>query len=133
MKKAIQGGAIFLLSAAALAWGGCASKKGGTAVLVVTDPEVVRGCAFLGRVNQTATESEPAGVGVLRQRTAETGREHASPPRRRHRRSLELLRRIERVRALHAALADAANPRPHPDRPGNTALLTPAPPSVATR
>ena len=71
--RGIRARAMFLLSAAALAWGGCASKKGGAAVLVVSDPEVVRGCAFLGRVNQTTTEGEPAGVGVLQQRTAEIG------------------------------------------------------------
>jgi hypothetical protein len=72
VKKAIQGVAVCLF-AVALVWGGCASKKGGTAVLVVSDPEAVRGCAFLGRVNQTATESEATGIGVLRQRTAEMG------------------------------------------------------------
>ncbi len=42
-------------------------------MLVVTDPEAVRSCAFLARVNQTATESESAGLGMLRQRTAELG------------------------------------------------------------
>jgi hypothetical protein len=68
-----MGGAIFLLLAAALAWGGCASKKGATAVLAFRDPELVRGCAFLARLTQTATESEPAGEGMLRQRTAELG------------------------------------------------------------
>lgn len=72
MKKRIPG-LIFLLFSGALAWGGCASKKGATAVLVVHDPELVRGCAFLARLTQTATESEPAGEGMLRQRTAELG------------------------------------------------------------
>src|SRR6185295_7129206 len=52
----------------------CASgKKGGKAVIVVYDQSAVRGCAFMGRVTQTATESEPAGEGMLRQRTAEAG------------------------------------------------------------
>jgi hypothetical protein len=73
MNKAM-GGAIFLMAAAALGPGGCASgKKGGTAVVVVNDPAAVRGCAFVGRVTQTATENEPAGLGMLRQRTAEAG------------------------------------------------------------
>jgi len=56
-----------------LSLGNCASKKGGKAVLVVRDPDAVRGCSFLGRVTQTATESAPAGEGMLRQRTAEMG------------------------------------------------------------
>jgi hypothetical protein len=51
---------ILLLFAGVLAWGGCASKKGVAAVLGVRDREFVRGCAFLGRLTQTATESEPA-------------------------------------------------------------------------
>jgi hypothetical protein len=73
MDRRITRGAIFLLSAA-LVSGGCASgKKGGNAVFVAYDPGEVRGCAFLGRVTQTATESEPAGTGMLRQRTAEMG------------------------------------------------------------
>ena len=63
---------MLLFFGTALACGGCASKKG-AAVLVVTDPESLRGCAFLGRVNQTATESVPAGEGMLRQQTAEMG------------------------------------------------------------
>jgi hypothetical protein len=74
MKKGIGSGGILLIAAAALCPGGCASgKKNGTAVIVVYDPGAVRGCAFVGRVTQTATENEPAGVGMLRQRTAEAG------------------------------------------------------------
>ena len=64
---------ISVLFALALAMAGCASKKGAAAVLIVHDPEMVRGCAFLARLTQTATESEPAGEGMLRQRTAELG------------------------------------------------------------
>jgi|ERR1700693_793898 len=74
MNKRIRSGVIFLLSASALTLGGCASgKKGGAAVVVVHNQGDVRGCAFLGRMTQTATESEPAGEGMLRQRTAEAG------------------------------------------------------------
>ena len=64
---------MLLFFGAVLAWGACASKNGAAAVLVVTDAEAVRGCAFLARVTQTATESEPMGEGVLRERTAELG------------------------------------------------------------
>jgi len=73
MNRRIRSGVIFLLFLVALACEGCASKKGATAVLVVHDPELVRGCAFLARLTQTATESGPAGEGMLRQRTAELG------------------------------------------------------------
>src|ERR1700693_6347336 len=74
MNRGIRSGVIFLLAAWALSSGRCASgKKGGTGGVVVYDPGAVRGCAFLGRVTQTATESEPAGQGMLRQRTAEAG------------------------------------------------------------
>ena len=74
MNKRIRSSIIFLLAASPLAPGGCASgKKGGAAVVVVHDPGYVRECAFLGRVTQAATESEPAGEGMLRQRTAEAG------------------------------------------------------------
>lgn len=74
MKKWIGAGVILLIAAAALSPGGCASGKNkGTAVIVVSDPAAVRGCAFVGRVTQTVTENEPAGVGMLRQRTAEAG------------------------------------------------------------
>lgn len=72
MNRGIRSGFILLLAAAAITWGGCASKKG-VAVVLVTDPDAVRGCAFLGRVSQTATEREPTGEGMLRQRTAELG------------------------------------------------------------
>ncbi len=64
---------ISLLFALALALAGCASKRGATAVLVVHDPELVRGCAFLARLTQTATENEPTGEGMLRQHTADLG------------------------------------------------------------
>src|ERR1700693_5134662 len=74
MNKRIRSSIIFLLAASPLAPGGCASgKKGGAAVVVVYNQGDVRECAFLGRVTQTATESEPAGEGMLRQRTAEAG------------------------------------------------------------
>src|SRR6202162_3855849 len=74
MNKRIRSSIIFLLAASPLAPGGCASgKKGGAAVVVVYNQGDVRECAFLGRVTQTATESEPAGTGMLRQRTAEMG------------------------------------------------------------
>lgn len=73
MNRGIRSGIFFLLAAAALIWGGCASKKNAVAVVVVTDPEAVRGCAFLGRVTQTATEREPTGEGMLRRRTSELG------------------------------------------------------------
>ena len=74
MHENVKRGAILLLSALALVSGDCASgKKGGRAVVVANDPGEVRGCAFLGRVTQTATENEPAGTGMLRQRTAEMG------------------------------------------------------------
>src|SRR4029077_13846813 len=73
MNRGIKSGVIFLLAASALAPGGCASGKKGTAVVVVHNQGDVRGCAFLGRVTQTATENQPAGEGMLRQRTAEAG------------------------------------------------------------
>jgi hypothetical protein len=72
--KAWIGTCVILLTAAAVLSPGCASgKKDGTAVIVVYDPGAVRGCAFVGRVTQTVTENEPAGIGMLRQRTAEAG------------------------------------------------------------
>ena len=74
MNKGIGSVVLLLIAAAALYPGGCASgKKSGTAVIVVNEPGAVRGCAFVGRVTQTVTENEPAGVGMLRQRTAEAG------------------------------------------------------------
>ena len=73
MKKWIGAGVILLTAAAALSPGCASGKKDGTAVIVVYDPGAVRGCAFVGRVTQTVTENEPAGVGMLRQRTAEAG------------------------------------------------------------
>ena len=72
--NSVRIGLLLLLVAAALGPGACASgKKGGKAVIVVYDQSAVRGCAFVGRVTQTATESEGAGEGMLRQRTAEAG------------------------------------------------------------
>jgi hypothetical protein len=74
MNRRIRSGVILLIAAFVFAPEGCASgKKGGAAVIVVYNQGDVRGCAFLGRVTQTATESEPAGEGMLRQRTAEAG------------------------------------------------------------
>jgi hypothetical protein len=73
MKRWIGTGVILLTAAAALSPGCASGKKGGAAVIVVYDPGAVRGCAFVGRVTQMVTENEPAGVGMLRQRTAEAG------------------------------------------------------------
>jgi hypothetical protein len=73
MKAWIGTGVILLTAAAALSPGCASGKKDGTAVIVVYDPGAVRGCAFVGRVTQTMTENEPAGIGMLRQRTAEAG------------------------------------------------------------
>ena len=74
MRKTFTRGAAMVLLATALVSGGCASgNKDAKTVVVVNDEGDVRGCAFLGRVTQTATESEPAGTGILRQRTAELG------------------------------------------------------------
>jgi len=76
MNKNVAIGIIVLLTGSALVEGGCASgrKDGGKAVVVVTDFNAVRGCAFMARVTQTAIE-ESADVpeGTMRLRTAEAG------------------------------------------------------------
>jgi hypothetical protein len=51
----------------------CASRKKGTTVVVVRNPDAVRGCEFLGRVGQSSTEQTSPVEGMLRQRVAEMG------------------------------------------------------------
>ena len=76
MAARVRAERLFVLSIAAMVvagWLACASHKKGTTVVVVRNPDAVRGCEFLGRVGQSSTEQTSPVEGMLRQRVAEMG------------------------------------------------------------
>ena len=64
---------LLAIVACAAGLGYCASRNKGQAVMVATNPGMVRGCSFVGRVTGSGSVEGPVSAGSLSVRVAEMG------------------------------------------------------------